>query len=402
MPPHKRKQSDAAMDDLSGTPKRGKLDSDRFHPNAHQVEEFGIVMRDFYPPEMSNERCESYNNGILERPIETLQKACEETMETRNSIKTNKAVVHWFKSDLRLHDNRALQRAYQVARDNNIPIIGLYILSPEDLTAHLLSAPRVDMTLRTLELLKRNLDEIDIPLYMETQYERKPIPKRVVDLCRRWGANHIFANLEYEVDELRREAKLVRLCAQNGINFEVVHDTCVVPPGLLTNQQGNQYAVYSPWYRAWVEFLKANPDYLEPVDEIGANPGDPRKHLKDLFDYMVPEPPKNKRLSDEDRERFRTLYPAGEYEALRRLEQFLEEKAQDYGQKRSMVAGEHTSILSPYFAIGALSARTAVAMARRANRNQLDRGEPGYRSWISEIAWRDFYKHVLVHWPFIW
>ncbi|KAI7211335.1 deoxyribodipyrimidine photo-lyase, partial [Hortaea werneckii] len=31
----------------------------------------------------------------------------------------------------------------------------------------------------------------------------------------------------------------------------------------------------------------------------------------------------------------------------------------------------------------------------------LDAGNPGIKTWISEIGWRDFYKHILAHWPYI-
>lgn len=78
-------------------------------------------------------------------------------------------------------------------------------------------------------MLKRDLGELDIPLYMETQHARKDIPDRIVELCSRLAVNHLFANLEYEVDELRRETKLASLCAQNDTKFEPIHDTCVVP-----------------------------------------------------------------------------------------------------------------------------------------------------------------------------
>lgn len=403
MPPNKRKQSKSLVNnDSPQQPKRPRPDQRRFHPNAQQAEDFGIVLREFYPPEMSNERCIQYGDGTLERPIEQLQRAYEESLQLRQSIGPGAAVVHWFKSDLRLHDNRALQNAYQTARDNDIPLICLYILSPEDLTAHLCSAPRVDLTLRTLTQLKRDLEEIDIPLYMETRDSRRVIPTRIVELCRQWGANHLFANLEYEVDELRREAKLVRLGAENGVKVETVHDTCIVTPGRLFTQQGKQYAVYTPWYRSWVAFVRDNPDYLELSDEPGPNPGNPREHYKGLFECNVPAPPANKKLSDRERDYFRTIYPAGEHESLARLDAFLEEKAKSYHDMRNFVSGSYTSILSPYFASGALSARTAVTRARRANGNQLDRGQAGYAAWISEVAWRDFYKHVLVHWPFIW
>ncbi|KAK2763234.1 hypothetical protein FQN54_009870 [Arachnomyces sp. PD_36] len=398
---HKRKLSTSSANASSQASKRERPGLARFHPNSKQAEEFGIVLREFYPPEMSNERCRAYNEDSLERPIEKLHRAFEETMNARRSIKAGAAVVHWFKSDLRLYDNRALQSAFQVARDNNIPLIGLYILSPDDLTAHLSSAPRVDFTLRTLATLKRDLGELDIPLYMETQHSRKDIPQRIVDLCKRWSANHLFANMEYEVDELRREAKLINLGAQNGIKVEAVHDTCVVTPGRLSTQQGKQYAVYSPWFRSWVAFLKDNPEYIEQSEKPGPNPEDAREQFKDLFDCDIPVAPANKQLSEEQRLHFQNLYPEGEHEAIRRLDSFLKDKAGKYHEARNMVAGVTTSVLSPYFASGALSARTAVAKAKEANKNELDRRGTGHTAWISEVAWRDFYKHVLVHWPFI-
>jgi deoxyribodipyrimidine photo-lyase len=399
MPP---KRKTTAEPNGSHAPKKRKPDLHQPHPNAKQTEDFGIVLRQFYPPEMSNERCQAYTDGELERPIETLQKAGQETVDKRRSIQPGSAVVHWFKSDLRLHDNRALHAAYQTAKKHGIPLIGLYIASPEDWSAHLTSPARVDFTLRILKRLQQDLGELDIPLYMETQEKRKTIPKRIVELCQNWGAKHLYANIEYEVDELRREAKLVRLCAENDVNFAPTHDTCVVTPGALASQQGKQYAVYTPWYRSWLRFLKENPDYLEVSEEPGSNPGNARKDFKDLFDCEVPATPKNKELSDAEKKRFKELYPAGEHEALQRLDKFLEEKGEKYEEMRSIAAGEHTSVLSPYFASGALSARTAVVTAKRANKNHLDRYDPGYMTWISEVAWRDFYKHVLANWPFIW
>lgn len=403
MPP-KRKASEPACEKPNGShaTKKGRPDLHQPHPNAKQTEDFGIVLRQFYPPEMSNERCQAYSNGELERPIETLEKACRETADKRKEIHVGSAVVHWFKSDLRLHDNRALHAAYECAKENQVPLICLYIVSPEDWTAHLTSPARVDFTLRTLKRLQQDLGELDIPLHMETQEKRKGIPDRVVELCQQWGANNLYANIEYEVDELRREAKLVRLCAKSDINFAPTHDTCVVTPGALSSQQGKQYAVYTPWYRTWLAFLKENPDYLEVSEEPGSNPANARQKLKDLFDCQVPAAPKTYHLSDEEKKRFGELYPAGEHEALQRLEKFLEEKGKQYEETRSMLPGQHTSILSPYFACGALSARTAVGTAKKINKGHLDRYDAGYITWISEVAWRDFYKHVLTNWPFIW
>lgn len=377
------------------------VDLRQHHPNAKQTEEFGIVLRGFYPPEMSNERCKAYTDGTLERPIDALEKACKETADKRRAVTPGKAVVHWFKTDLRLQDNRALSTAFQIAKDHQIPLIGVYIVSPEDFEAHLTSPSRVDFLLRTLKQLQRDLAELDIPLYVETQEKRKNIPNRIVELCQKWEAKHLCANIEYEVDELRREAKVVRLCADNAIDFTPSHDTCVVTPGMLSTGAGKQYAVFTPWFRAWLRFLKEDPEYLELSEEPSTNLGNARKQFPDLFDCKLPAMPSNKSLPDAEKKRFEELYPAGEHEAVRRLEQFLKKKCSDYHESRSMLPGQTTSVLSPYFASGALSARTAVARAKRANKNHLDRYDQGHMTWISEVAWREFYKHVLVHWPFI-
>jgi deoxyribodipyrimidine photo-lyase len=61
------------------------------------------------------------------------------------------------------------------------------------------------------------------------------------------------------------------------------------------------------------------------------------------------------------------------------------------------VAG--TSRLSPYLAVGVVTARQCLRAAIDANRGRLDRGHPGPRAWIDELIWREFYRHVLVGFP---
>lgn len=265
------------------------------------------------------------------------------------------------------------------------------------------SPVRVDFVLRTLEVLKEDLGELDVPLYVETIEKRKTIPSRILELCEKWGASHLFANVEYEVDELRREAKMTRMGLEKGIAFTVVPDTCVVAPGELKSQTGNQYAVYSPWFRAWIAYLHSHPNQLDLFKSPGKNPASAREIFKDLFACQIPEAPENKRLTNEERKRFRSMWPPGEHEAQARLEKFIKTKASKYKDERNFPASNATAVLSVHFASGTLSARTAIARARDSNSTKkLDGGNLGIVSWISEVAWRDFYKHVLAHWPFVW
>lgn len=362
-----------------------------------------IVDREFYPPEMSNERCYQYNEDELTRPIDVLGEALKNTKSQRDKIDVKSAVVHWFKCDLRTRDNKALSLASKKAKSSGVPLICIYIISPQDFKAHLTSPVRVDFILRTLEVLKTDLGKLDIPLYVETVEKRKSIPSRIFDLCEKWGASHLFANIEYEVDELRREALMVQRGLEKGIAIEVVPDTCVVAPMELSSKTGNQYAVYTPWFRAWVAYLHSHPDQLDLYDPPEKNPPKTRSKFSDIFEREIPEAPENKKLSAEEKTRFRDMWPPGEHEAHERLEEFLKKRVGEYHDTRNYPELKGTSSISVHLAAGTLSARTAVAGARDANSTKkLDGGKGGIVTWISEVAWRDFYKHVLVHWPYVW
>ncbi|KAK0353684.1 DNA photolyase phr1 [Friedmanniomyces endolithicus] len=370
---------------------------------SRAVEQYGYVQREFYPAEMSNERCKQYNNNELPRPIETLNRALEDTKLQRSQIAGGEAVVHWFKRDLRTTDNRALSLASAKAKSLGVPLVCMFIVSPQDYQAHLTSPARVDFELRTLEVMKADLAEKDIPLYATTIQERREVPGHMLHKFEEWGAKHIFCNIEYEVDELRREAKLVKRCLDKGVSFTAVHDDVVVPPGTLKSGAGKQYSVYSPWLKAWTKHLHEHPHLLEASSPPTPNPPTARKTFPTLFSSPIPEAPPNKYLPPETRTHLAHLWPAGEHAALTRLDHYLTTKASAYKTSRNFPATPATAMLSVHFSAGTLAARTAVRCAREANKpaQRLETGDAGLVCWISELAWRDFYKHILAQWPFV-
>ena len=365
-------------------------------------ERVGIIQRDFYPPEMSNERCAQYNNDELPRPMEVLESIIKDTKLERKTITAGDCVVHWFKRDLRTHDNVALSMASKKAKEAGIPLICVFLVSPQDYQAHCTSAARVAFELRTLEVIKADLGDVGIPLYVATIEKREDVPSHLMEKCESWGAKHLFCNIEYEVDELRRETKLIEKCLEKGIDFTPVHDDVIVRPAVLFSGNGKTYSVYSPWYRAWVRYIHEHPHLLNESDPISSNPANTRDKFKDLFDHSIPSAPENKALSDDDRKHLASFWPAGEHEARDRLQRFLKEKVSKYKDTRNLPAANSTSLLSAHFSAGTLSARTAVREAQKANSTKkLDGGSAGISGWISEIAWRDFYKHVLCYWPYV-
>lgn len=378
--------------------------SDRTRYKESSIEEeYGIILRKYYPPELTNERAKQYATGEIERPIETLEKALSNTEADREKIAVGDAVVFWFKQDLRTSDNRGLSLAANKAKMAGVPLICVYLVSPQDWEAHLTAPVRVDFILRCLEVLKADLAELEIPLYVETVAKRQRVGKRLLELCEEWRSRHVFCNIEYEVDELRREAKLATEALGLGIAFEAVHDTCVVKPGVLKTGAGGQLSVYSPWHRKWCAHLNAYPHELDEAEPPGANPKGTRKRLAGLFSSDIPSAPEGKRLGDEERVRFRTMWPAGEHEARDRLEKFVQERIAKYHELRNLPGGNGTSTLSPHLAAGTIAARTCVRVSLDAapGKKVTDDRKQGHSMWYGEVAWRDFYKHVLCHWPYI-
>ncbi|CAE7204149.1 unnamed protein product [Rhizoctonia solani] len=361
-----------------------------------------------------------------EPPLGRLQTAISEHKNESKNIAKGDSVIYWMRmEDMRIRDNRAFSAASNVAQDLGVPLVVLFILSPDDYASHDRSPRRIDFCLRNLTVLKEKLNEMNIPLYVTSHKPRKTLPEEVIRLARKWNARRIYANIEYQVDELRRDMRLVHLATMATMRAEFFSDRCVVEPGALATKEGKQYAVYSPWLKNWVATLDRDPSRLEESPMPKPNDEKARNHPKvaDLFDCDIPESVEGFECSD--RETMIKLYPAGEDAAHEILERFLYTKSRacqladasplapdaetssnhsrikDYMSSRDHADADTTSRISPYLASGVISARECVRAAMRIlGVKRVDAGKTnGPGVWVSEIAWRDFYTHVMAAFP---
>lgn len=149
-----------------------------------------------------------------------------------------------------MEDNRALAAASAKAQSLGVPLIWLVILSPGDYKMHDRAPRRIDFFLRNLRHLQPQFDELNIPLVIESYDKRLSIPRKIVsDIMPRLKANHIYGNIEYQVDELRRDIAVTKLGRKEGYAVTFVHDRLVVPPGRIKSKVGKPMSVFSPWQR---------------------------------------------------------------------------------------------------------------------------------------------------------
>src|ERR1700691_4659514 len=142
-----------------------------------------------------------------------------------------------------VEDNRPLSQASAQALKEKIPLIVLFVISPQDYIAHDRSARRIDFTLRNLAIIKTSLPSLHIPLHTVTHTPRRTLPNFVLSLLRTYNATCLYANYDYEIDEIRRDMKVCELARLQGVKPVFCHDKCVIEPGVVKTKEGKTYTV---------------------------------------------------------------------------------------------------------------------------------------------------------------
>ena len=298
--------------------------------------------------------------------------------------------LHWFRSDLRIRDNSALHAA---AASGDGPVVGFYVISPGDWARHHTAAVRVDFTLRTLAVLSADLARLNIPLLIRAAARPGEVAKTVVDTARQIKAGHIHFNSEYELHEAKRDGDVAELAARHGIGVHAQHDQCILEPGsvLTAGGTGGPFTVFTPFKKRWFAVLAERTPDLRSAREVAA----PKKQAPTaIASDVVPDS-----VAGFVSTVPASLWPAGEAPAAARLEAFIAGAIHKYKDQRNQPAIEGTSALSPYLAAGVISPRTCLFAAAAANGGKLEGGSVGAATWISELVWREFYKHIVVAFP---
>lgn len=333
-------------------------------------------------------------------PMEQLEDLLE---KTRKDPKGTRNVLHWFRSkDIREDDNRGLHAAAEKAKEGSGNLITMYLWSPKDLEWHGTSAPRSDFILESLSKLKTSLQEKNIPLAIVTAEERAEKIDKVMQFAKDNDISHIFANIEYEVDELRRDIKMAKQVQdQRELAFDALHDQTVVRPGVIVTGSGGPMKVFTPYHKAWLAETKDDPSLFDLVPAPKGNDKKAAKEFSDLFDSKIPSLPESKQFeSKEEQQRIRKLWPAGHDAGIKRVHDFLDKKVAKYAENRSVAALDPSSRLSPYFSSGIISVREALAITKKWNDNRhFDEGDAGVAAWVREIVFREFYRQITVITP---
>lgn len=266
--------------------------------------------------------------------------------------------VFWFRRDLRLFDNHGLFRALSAG----LPVELLFIFDTEILSRlENRDDSRVSFIYQSLSKLNDELGRYDSNIRIE--YGR---PKEIFEkILEKEQVYAVFTNEDYEPYARKRDEEIEKLLVNRGVAFLRFKDQVVFAPGEVMKDDGLPYTVFTPFANKWKKLFKREMISPFPSEKLLQNSVKKTHQFPDLQSIGF-EP---------------ALIPAPEA----RLESSLISR---YEETRNFPAIPGTSLAGVHLRFGSLSVRQAVSIA-------LTNSEV----WLNELIWREFFMHILFHFP---
>ncbi|AUV82146.1 deoxyribodipyrimidine photo-lyase [Salinigranum rubrum] len=280
--------------------------------------------------------------------------------------------LHWHRRDLRTADNRGLATAADAG-----PVVPLFVF--DDAVLEHAGSARVRYMLDALDALRARYRALGSDLVVRRGDPREVVPAVASDV----GAERVGWNKDYSGLARERDTAVRRALDDADIARESVHDHLHHEPGSITTNAGEPYSVYTYFWKKWRDRDKAEP-YPEPSGDGLADPDvvDDAGSLPTIEDLGFAEPNA-------------TVPEAGADPARERLDRFCDDGIFRYESDRDYPTREAVSRLSADLKWGTLGVREVYAATESAMAAADGEETESVEEFQSQLAWREFYTHVL-------
>ncbi|MDO5978949.1 cryptochrome/photolyase family protein [Flavivirga spongiicola] len=260
--------------------------------------------------------------------------------------------LFWFRRDLRLEDNTALNAAMNA----NHNILPLFIFDENILNELPDDDPRVNFIYQTLKKLNQSLQVHNASILI---YKGKP-EDVFKDLIETYTIENVYVNKDYEPYAIKRDQKIKSLLSISNINLISFKDQVIHEESEVLKGDGTPYTVFTPYKNKWLKVY--TPKSILP--KVNFNKFHKEKHhfpnLKDLrikSSKIIVKPYKLNEISN-------------------------------YAKTRNFPYLDSTSYLSPHLRFGTISIRQIIAKLQDSD-----------DVFLSELIWREFFMQILFHFP---
>lgn len=274
----------------------------------------------------------------------------------------NTTIIHWFRQDLRLADNPALDYAA-----NNGSVLPIYIWDTVNAQEFTLGAASKVWLHHSLQSLNNNLNQ------KLSIYAGDPL-QILLELCQRHKVTQVVWNRCYEPWQINRDKNVKQQLSAHEIQVISFNASLLWEPWEIQKKDGSYYKVFTPFYRNGCLQAKAPRIQISAPRNISCIHDKNALNIDELS--LIPKINWHTQML--------TNWQIGEEGALERLWWFLEHALSHYKDGRNLPAKRYTSLLAPYLHFGEISPHQIWhALKQLPEEENLD-------CFCNELGWREF------------
>jgi deoxyribodipyrimidine photo-lyase len=283
----------------------------------------------------------------------------------------NPAIL-WFRNDLRLSDNAALNAALETGR----PVLPVFVLDDKAAGRWAMGGASRWWLHHSLDALEQSLRQRGASLVLR----RGDSVAIIGDLVRQTGAEDVFTGGLVDPWSRRIDQAAVEAI---GCRLHRMRTTTLFNPDQVRTRTGGAYSVYTPFAKACIAI--GGPKPALPAPESLSGYASVESERLESWGLLPRKPDWASGL--------RETWTPGEAGALERAEAFLAHRLRGYAAARDQPGDDGTSMLSPHLHFGEISPARLWHLANQAA------GGRGREVFIRELLWREFCANLLWHNP---
>ena len=274
-------------------------------------------------------------------------------------MKDSHIAIFWFRRDLRLKDNRGLHRALS----SGYKVLPLFIFDENILSKLERDDARLTFLTERVASVHEELRKANSGL---VTFYGTPL-----EIFTRFISRHkiasVFTNSDYEPLATKRDSEIGELLKSNGIGFNTYHDQLILEPGSVLKPDNRPYTVFTPFSKRWKDHLTSGMIEEELSSELSGN-------FVRIDNPTFP-------LS---------LSQLGFIKSNQTVQPFKldNDTVRNYASRRDFPELDGTTNLGPHLRFGTISIREVFRITGGLS-----------PIFTSELIWREFFMHILFHFP---
>ena len=268
-------------------------------------------------------------------------------------------ILFWFRRDLRIGDNVGLYNALNSGKK----VLPVFVFDKNILKKIPKSDSRIDFIYKNLQKMQLEFYKYGSSILVAKGNPIELIPK----WCEKYKVESVYTNEDYEPYARKRDLEISEKLSDNGVKFKSFKDQVIFAPNEVLKKDGTPYKVYTPFSKLWISKLES-----EDIKEYSTI-----NLLNNLHKIPLPNIPTLEEIGFIKSE-IKPIEPT-----------YSSDLIDKYDSVRNYPSINGTSRIGVHLRFGTISIRKMVSKAKKSVIN----------TFLKELIWREFFMHILWHFP---